>query len=45
MAAMGATTQVGLDTVIKVDTNESVTLAHVNMSALSSNNFHFSYGS
>jgi hypothetical protein len=42
MAVMGATTQVGLDTVIKVDTNESVTLADVNKATLSSTNFHFS---
>jgi len=42
MAVMGATTQVGLDTVIQVDTNESVTLTNVIASTLSSNNFHFS---
>jgi hypothetical protein len=42
MAVMGATSQVGLDTVIKVDTNESVTLTNVAASTLSSNNFHFS---
>jgi len=42
MAVMGATTQVGSDTVIKIDTNESVTLTNVIASTLSSNNFHFS---
>lgn len=41
-AVAGATTQVGPDTVIKVDTNESVTLTDVLASTLSSNNFHFS---
>ena len=41
-AVMGATKQVGSDTVIKVDTNESVTLTNVVASTLSSNNFHFS---
>ena len=42
MAVMGATTQVGLDTLIQVATNESVTLTNVIASTLSSNNFHFS---
>jgi uncharacterized protein (TIGR03118 family) len=42
MAVVGATTQVGSNTVIKVDTNESVTLTNVVASTLSSSNFHFS---
>ena len=42
MAVFGATTQVGPDTVIKADANDSVTLTNTIASTLSSNNFHFS---
>jgi uncharacterized protein (TIGR03118 family) len=41
-AVFGATTQVGPDTVIKADANDSVTLTNTIASTLSSNNFHFS---
>ena len=41
-AVFGATTQVGSDTVIKHDANDSVTLTNTIASTLSSNNFHFS---
>jgi hypothetical protein len=41
-AVFGATTQVGPDTVIKADANDSVTLTNTIASNLSSNNFHFS---
>jgi len=41
-AVLGAETQVGSGTVITVDATDSVTLANVNMAALSSHNFHFS---
>jgi uncharacterized protein (TIGR03118 family) len=39
---LGATTQVGPDTVIRADANDSVTLTNTIASSLSSNNFHFS---
>jgi Ca2+-binding RTX toxin-like protein len=42
MAVVGATSQVGPDTVIKVDANDSVTLTHFTASTLSPGNFHFS---
>jgi uncharacterized protein (TIGR03118 family) len=42
MAVLGATTQVGSDTVIKADANDSVTLTNTIASTLTSNNFHFS---
>jgi hypothetical protein len=41
-AVLGATTQVGSDTVIRADANDSVTLTNTIASTLSSNNFHFS---
>jgi Ca2+-binding RTX toxin-like protein len=41
MAVLGATTQVGSNTVISVDANDSVTLTNVAASKLSSANFHF----
>jgi uncharacterized protein (TIGR03118 family) len=41
-AVLGATTQVGPDTVIRADANDSVTLTNTLASSLSSNNFHFS---
>jgi len=41
-AAMADTKQVGANTVIAVDPNDSVTLVNVNMSSLTSSNFHFS---
>jgi uncharacterized protein (TIGR03118 family) len=41
-AVLGATKQVGSDTVIRADATDSVTLTNVNASSLSSNNFHFS---
>jgi hypothetical protein len=42
LAVHGATTQVGPDTVIRADANDSVTLTNTIASTLSSNNFHFS---
>jgi hypothetical protein len=41
-AVLGATTQVGSDTVIRADANDSVTLTNTIASTPSSNNFHFS---
>jgi uncharacterized protein (TIGR03118 family) len=41
-AVLGATTQVGPDTVIKPDASDSVTLTNTLASSLTSNNFHFS---
>jgi uncharacterized protein (TIGR03118 family) len=40
-AVLGATTQVGSDTVIKPDATDSVTLTNTIASSLTSNNFHF----
>jgi uncharacterized protein (TIGR03118 family) len=42
IAVHGATTQVGSDTVIRADANDSVTLTNTIASTLSSNNFQFS---
>jgi hypothetical protein len=42
MAVFDATTQVGPDTVIRADANDSVTLTNTLASSLTSNNFHFS---
>jgi hypothetical protein len=42
IAAFGAAKQVGADTVIRADANDSVTLTHTLASALSPNNFHIS---
>jgi hypothetical protein len=41
-AVLGATSQVGSNTVIRADANDSVTLTNVTASSLGSNNFHFS---
>ncbi|MBV8186654.1 MAG: TIGR03118 family protein [Alphaproteobacteria bacterium] len=41
-AVFAATTQVGHDTVIRADANDSVTLTHTLASTLSASNFHFS---
>ena len=42
MAAVGAASQVGPDTVIKVDATESITLTHFTASTLGPGNVHFS---
>ena len=40
-AAMADTKQIGANSVITIDANDSVTLQNVNMSSLTANNFHF----